>query len=444
MRTRVLGSLLLALGCGVAPGTDLGPDPGPTGEVADAPAETPETPTPDDHGGDEALETAEEGPCSGVLLRPWQCLAPGDCPEGASCSMPTPFPEGPCPGACPDIGGQGPGAPGVCLWASTVTVCSATQRCPAGSGCLLSRPSDLGVCRALPAVVGACWGDLDCTGSMGCVGESLCDVTRWATCADHPGVCLPRPGPPACLEDEDCGEGHWCDGAVLCALGDPTCADRPGLCQQGSRPRCTGTPDCANNAAAPACIAVAGNDPGYCSPGAGLHEGECWQDGEANCGEAPACAGAAPCPPGRRCRAAGMHGGVCAAFPPPGSEGVRIGVLRKEDAETLLVIRNEGPEAIVVPTCDTLLMETQKDGAWPQDGTVTGHAQDVLCGSAGVPGALRIPAGGARVLQGLEVLLPLPSLKRMVLHFRMGCDGRDPASGVCTVPDRVAYSEAFQ
>jgi len=443
MRMWAAGWLLLVAACGVAPATDLGPDPGKPEEVIDATTDLPDSGVSPDVATDATPESGEIGNCPGGI-RPWQCLVPRDCPEGTSCSLPTSCPEGSCPGGCPDLGGGRPGVPGVCLWAPTATPCSATQRCPAGTGCFLGGSPDLGVCRTLPPIIGACWGDLDCPASMGCVGEVRCEATRWATCVDHPGLCLPRPGPPACLEDEDCGEGQWCQGATLCALGDPSCADRPGSCRAGPAPDCTRNPDCTGDPAGPVCIAVATGGSGYCAPGAGLHQGECWQDGEAWCGEeAPACAGATPCPPGRRCRAAGMHGGVCAAFPPPGEEGIRIDVLRDDDADTVLVIRNEGPVAIFVPTCDTLLMETQKNGAWPEDGTFTGSARDALCGLPGVPGAIRVPSGGARVLKGLEVFLPLPSPKRMVLHFRMGCDGRDPEGGVCTVPDRVARSEAF-
>lgn len=444
MRTWALGWIVLTAGCSVAPTTDLGWDPGTPEEATDAPKDLLEAEGPEDVAPAESRETGEVEACPGGI-RPWQCLVPGDCPPGSSCSGPASCLTESCPGGCPDIGGKGPGVPGVCLWAPTATLCSATQRCPAGTGCLPAGVPDLGVCRALPPVSGACWSDLDCPTTMGCIGEIRCPVTRWTTCVDHPGLCLPRPGPPACLEDEDCPETEWCEGAILCALGDPACADRPGTCRSGPAPGCTGNADCSGGSEGPVCIAVASGGTGYCSPGAGLREGECWQDGESWCGEeAPACPGAAPCPPGRRCRAAGMHGGICAAFPPPGEEGVRIDVLRKDDPNTVLIIRNEGPQAIFIPTCDTLLMETQKDGAWPQDGSFTGTAQDVLCGGQGVPSALRIPSGGARVLQGLEVYLPLPAWKRMVLQFRMGCDGRDPEGGVCTEKERVAYSEAFQ
>lgn len=418
-------------------GSDL-PDV-PDGSLSDAPR---------DGALDEGSDVDVPKTCENQL-EPWLCLDASHCAAWEDCTGPQTCDLPPCWGEyCQDF-------PGTCVpRLSEVTCtnrsdCAEGQSCPAVVGGASPQPA---VCRGLPVVPGACWGDLDCLAGQRCAGETRCAPDRLGACFESPGRCAPAPVGSNCLEYDDCGATGVCNGAVLCQATDSGCADVVGTCAAGPRPGCRTDADCQDVPSAPVCVGVRPEAAGFCSPAPGKNGGECWED--ADCGAKGACLSAAPCPPGDRCRAGALHAGFCGPFPPDAPGGVVVtyvpGAAAFENylrAEDRAVIHNRLPVAIAYPACQALGFQTQRNGEW-EAGVFNGQMDDALCPSPSQEMLLRIPAGGSRVLVGLAADFWLEGegrMKRLVLVYHVGCDSADATAEGCRVLEtRSVLSGEFQ
>ncbi len=131
--------------------------------------------------------------------------------------------------------------------------CSARQRCPAGTTCLLEQGTNRGTCGALRDDGGVCQRATDCQGHLTCVstdGGSVCAPRRedgapcatarecraFSTCVS--GTCVPLPAlGDACAADRPCLWGTCLDGPD----GGSVCAET-----QGPGQPCRSGNDCAS------------------------------------------------------------------------------------------------------------------------------------------------------------------------------------------------------
>lgn len=184
-------------------------------------------------------------------LKPGQCFADKDCPNGLACQNAFVCP---CNAKCAK-----PTTPGTCGGAGPICTCEG-KACGAGQLCV----ADKKVCvdtGNLPA--GQCWTDAQCPGGK-CEGANICPCGAACFAADKPGTCDQPPQvackctgkpcgadqvcagatgicknnaelkPGQCWSVSNCGPGQTCDGTNICPCGAMCLvADKPGTCSGG-------------------------------------------------------------------------------------------------------------------------------------------------------------------------------------------------------------------
>ena len=235
----------------------------------------------------------ENPPCGAgqCVLRPGYCWSDADCAAGEHCEGAIICP----PGAYCIIANQ----PGKCVKDSYLP-CTGNQDCPKGQVCDTSECLSCCADPTLPCIdlcCGRCVPAVECRSDADCPVGQYCALKFDSASGDLTGTCEPVPDG-ACVRDEDCGEGGFCEFGPC-----PLCFPCPcfGTCVYETH-ECKQHLDCP---AGQECKTFCGN--GWCENWCvDLPEGVCWYDKD--CEEGEHCEGAIICPPGAMCLIADQPG----------------------------------------------------------------------------------------------------------------------------------------